>query len=343
MRKLLSVDGPRLCGWRLQMVKVIFCVLVLAAVAILSGTPCKAQNGDHPFGFSVSELQKKEISERLVLASTYIRTKNWAKLYNLKWNDPDQRLSKMAFVAEMNVEPPEPDKIRMFVSFQPTGYIGIADQKNNENIMVVGCMVVIEHGKMRSYRASVDIGRRGSSEWLLLGLPILNPNYLAGGPELCPQMKPHIFLSTPWENPNEEQVAIQKRLDEMFLLLRAEKYEEVYKFLTGGNVGSKKEFVSRLRKDAAGVAVGKKDWYIEENFKLDGYFVFRDERKHEVVFLDGCLTVRTGDGIKSYSGAVRARRKGTKLWYFETLPAVNPNYMSSTGPVPCTASENDKK
>lgn len=143
--------------------------------------------------------------------------------------------------------------------------------------------------------------------------------------------------------PDGERVEIQKRLDEMFQLLRAEKYEEVYKFLTGGNVGSKKEFVSRLRKDAAGVAAGKKDWYIKESFKLDGYFVFRDELKHEVIFLDGCLTVRTSDGIKSYSGAVRARRKGTKLWYFETLPAVNPNYMSSTGPVPCTASESDKK
>ncbi|MEZ5422883.1 MAG: hypothetical protein R2682_07285 [Pyrinomonadaceae bacterium] len=169
------------------MVRSIFCGLFLLALILVSGIATFAQNEAHPFAFSVNEQQKREINERLALASAYIQTKNWAKLYDLTWHDPDLGISKRMFVADMNAEPPDRDKIRIFVDFQPTGYIGVAGQKNNENVMVLGCLVVKEHGKMRSYRASVDVGRRGSSEWLLLGLPTLNPNYLAGGPEACSQ------------------------------------------------------------------------------------------------------------------------------------------------------------
>ena len=139
--------------------------------------------------------------------------------------------------------------------------------------------------------------------------------------------------------PTEEQTAIRNRLSKMFDLMRAEKYGKVFEFFVGGDEGTRKEFISDMRKQLGRVKAGEKDRYIAVDFEPDGYFAMRDEYKHEVTFVTGCLKVRTRSGVESYSGAVKAVRNGTNIWYFRALPTINPTAMAGGGPLPCSTRE----
>jgi len=101
-------------------------------------------------------------------------------------SDPVEGRTQDEFVRKIKEDDSNPNFTQKFVDFHPISYIVLKHSDKNEVVTVSGCLLVKERRKRISYWGSVDLGRRGTNSWLLLGLPGINPGIVNGGPKPCP-------------------------------------------------------------------------------------------------------------------------------------------------------------
>jgi len=161
-------------------------VIYLVALCCLSNYfSAQEPNDKSIFDKDLRDKDVASVTQRLTAFSRQIRKRRWENVYDMLLADPVEGRNKKEFLKQMrdDIQTNEGDYI--FLGFRFKNYLVLNPEHEKERIHISGCIKVSTSKKLYSYWGTVEAGRNGSSKWMFLSLPIVNPDASGSGPRIC--------------------------------------------------------------------------------------------------------------------------------------------------------------
>lgn len=166
----------------MKLIKLKLFFIALTILYLLCGSVSAQQNLEF-LSYKLPKEDKKILIESIDSLTEKMRGKKWSEVYDLLSN----KLKENWDSKENFIHWQKDDKGYFVTDFKVNrdSILVENNEKFQESVHLTGCISVIEEGKKMKYLGTIEAERNGTEKWFFNSLPIVNPNYLIGGPRHC--------------------------------------------------------------------------------------------------------------------------------------------------------------